>query len=251
MGRSMSARVRMLLLAALCAGATGAVAQEQTSRIPVGTPSQAYDYSGFSNYDHEIRPQAPPFFRETWKSTPGPFEHPVSQANVANPKLELHLYGPSAKEVTYSGDPNLANDPPHLWTGLCTNVCAAALRDKDNYVDLSGFGKIRWYVKVSGLHLLHPIIKLANGDWLLGEHADANQYDILVSEFTLSESRWIKFDPDRVVTVGRWLDKVDLTKVDEVGFTDLMPGSGHGFGGYSDVGWIEVYGKAVPRAGAR
>jgi hypothetical protein len=43
---------------------------------------------------------------------------------------------------------------------------------------------------------------------------------------------------------------MDLSKVDEIGFTDLMPGSGHGDGGYSDLGWIEVYGKPVPRSGA-
>ena len=39
----------------------------------------------------------------------------------------------------------------------------------------------------------------------------------------------------------------DLTKVDEVGFVDLMPGSGHGAGGWADVGKFEVYGKPVPR----
>jgi hypothetical protein len=122
-----------------------------------------------------------------------------------------------------------------------------ALRDKNNYVDLSGFGKIRWLVKVSGLHRIHPIIKLTDGTWLLGEHADENVFDLLQSEFTLSEWRWIKLDVDRLVTLGRWLEKVDLSKVDEIGFTDLMPGSGHGDGGYSDMGWIEVYGKPVPR----
>jgi hypothetical protein len=40
---------------------------------------------------------------------------------------------------------------------------------------------------------------------------------------------------------------VDLSKVDEVGFIDLTPGSGHGFGGYSSLGFIEVYGRAVAR----
>jgi hypothetical protein len=35
--------------------------------------------------------------------------------------------------------------------------------------------------------------------------------------------------------------------VDEVGFVDLMPSSGHGTGGYIQLGQIEVYGKAVPR----
>jgi hypothetical protein len=46
------------------------------------------------------------------------------------------------------------------------------------------------------------------------------------------------------------LDKVDLSKVDAVGFADLSPGSGHGSGGYSDVAWIEVYGKPVKREAA-
>jgi len=41
--------------------------------------------------------------------------------------------------------------------------------------------------------------------------------------------------------------KPDLSKVDEVGFTDLMPGSGHGPGGWSDVAFIEVYGRPVKR----
>ena len=46
----------------------------------------------------------------------------------------------------------------------------------------------------------------------------------------------------------RWrIDHPDLSKVDEVGFADLMPGSGHGPGGYVNVGRIEVYGKPVKR----
>ena len=48
---------------------------------------------------------------------------------------------------------------------------------------------------------------------------------------------------------GKWVDHPDLSKVDEIGFTDLMAGSGHGPGGWSDVGRIEVYGKPVKRDG--
>ena len=61
--------------------------------------------------------------------------------------------------------------------------------------------------------------------------------------------RWLKLDIAKVQTKGVLLDKVDLSRVDEIGFVDLTPGSGHGLGGFSDVGWMEVYGKAVPRAG--
>jgi len=59
----------------------------------------------------------------------------------------------------------------------------------------------------------------------------------------------------RVVTMGLqpapfneiWVPNVDLSRVDEVGFVDLMPGSGHGTGGYIHVSQFQVYGKAVPR----
>ena len=46
---------------------------------------------------------------------------------------------------------------------------------------------------------------------------------------------------------GIWVNNRDLSKVDEVGFADLMPGSGHGTGGYIHLCPIEVFGKAVPR----
>ena len=43
------------------------------------------------------------------------------------------------------------------------------------------------------------------------------------------------------------VEEPDLSRVDEIGFTDLMPGSGHGPGGWSDVAWIEVHCKPVKR----
>jgi len=195
-----------------------------------------------------LAPASPLFFRHDWTVTPK--QHPVTQADLANQALELRLYGGKQILTASQGAASMAGGaPPHVWTGLCEQPCAAALRDRRNFVDLSGLGKIRWDVKVSGPHRIHPIIKLADGTWLLGDHDDSNQLDFHPSEFTLAESRWIKLDIDKVYTRGNWLDRsaVDLTKVDEVGFTDLMPGSGHGDGGSMDMGWIEVYGKPVPR----
>ncbi len=50
-----------------------------------------------------------------------------------------------------------------------------------------------------------------------------------------------------VVTRGdKWVQP-DLSKVDEVGFTDLYPGSGHGWGGFVNVAGIEVYRTPVKR----
>jgi hypothetical protein len=44
-----------------------------------------------------------------------------------------------------------------------------------------------------------------------------------------------------------WVPDVDLSRVDEIGFADLMPASGHGTGGYIHVSVFQVYGRAVPR----
>jgi hypothetical protein len=232
------------LLGTLGITATAVAAVQNTPVVPA-TAAELADYN---RINHEVRTESPLLFHEDWKRNPGPVELPVTQANVSNPNLELKLYGPSGKDILFNGGAGVPSNPPHLWTGMCEHLCAAALRDRINYVDLRDFGKINWYIKVSGLHRVHPIIKLADGTWLLGERGDGDVFDFHAVEFTLSELRWIKLDIDRVVTVGRLLDKVDLSRVDEIGFTDLMPGSGHGDGGYSDMGWIEVHGRAVPRA---
>ena len=134
---------------------------------------------------------------------------------------------------------------------VCESTCALALRHKTSYADLTGTAKIRWLTKVSGFHQIRPIVKLADGTWLVGDHVDQYNYDWHESEFYVSEvTRWLKLDIDKVHTRGTWVEKPDLSKVDEIGFTDLMAGSGHGQGGWSDVAWIEVYGKAVRRDAA-
>ncbi len=61
------------------------------------------------------------------------------------------------------------------------------------------------------------------------------------------ERAGLRLDIGGLVTKGNFVEKPDLTRVDEVGFVDLMPGSGHGPGGWSDVAAIEVYGKPVKR----
>jgi hypothetical protein len=194
---------------------------------------------------------APLFFREDWKPVAGlPVEHPVTQAAIGNPNLELKLYGVSGKDIQENGTPQDLNNPIHVWTGLCEGPCALAFRDKNNYVDLRDRAKIRWYIKVSGFHQVRPLIKLADGTWLVGDHADGTVSEYHAYEFAISDVRWIKLDINKVYTRGNLLDSVDLSKVDEIGFADLIPGSGHGDGGYVDVGWVEVYGKPVKRDGA-
>jgi hypothetical protein len=46
------------------------------------------------------------------------------------------------------------------------------------------------------------------------------------------------------------VERPDLSKVDEIGFGDLIPGSGHGAGGWSDVAQFDVFATSVARTGS-
>src|SRR5262245_39829767 len=74
-------------------------------------------------------PARPPLFlREVWKQTPAGGEHPVTQESIANPNLELKLYGTTAKEVQLTGSADNESNPTHVWTGMCSTPCAVAFR---------------------------------------------------------------------------------------------------------------------------
>jgi hypothetical protein len=99
-------------------------------------------------------PGAPPpplFFKETWRITGAPHAIATGEVVVTDPNLELKMYGPSAtaadpdKRIWISGPPG----PVNIWTGMCTTPFAATLRDKDNYVDLTGLAKVRWTTRAS------------------------------------------------------------------------------------------------------
>ena len=195
----------------------------------------------------------PLFFSEGWQAlkTP-PDDHgawPASQSAVASPNLELSLHGTSAKEIVLVSVRGSADVYPlNLWTGTTNSPSAATLRDRERFVDLSGpLAKIRWVVRTSGFHQIRPVVKLADGTWLAGDATTGPSVDFNVADVSIADVRWLKLDIDRVVTVGNWVEKPNLSRVDEVGFVDLMPGSGHGAGGYVNVGRIEVYGKPVAR----
>ncbi len=220
---------------------------------PAQTPAAAQNQERrFIPEDH--RP--PLFFREDWKAPHPPKGEnnvPVTQDLVSNPNLELRLYGPGGKDVQVSQHESPKDDPTYIWTGLCEGNWVVALKDKNSFVDLSGpVAKIRWRVKEAGFHLLRPVVKLADGTWLAGDHTEGFTMDWYETEFPLANMRWRKLDITHAVEAadGKWVDNPDLSKVDEVGFTDLSVGSGHGAGGATSLDWIEVYGNPVPRAAA-
>lgn len=183
------------------------------------------------------------------------------QENVADQNVEMKLYGAAAKEVLTTGAPGSDLAPYGVWSGTATGPFAYTFKNKNSYVDLTGLASIRWFTKTSGFHVVRPVVKLANGTMLVGDAAFSSVTKLTVSEFSLANVRWIKLDPEKIVTLNSgpaaanpngdiWAPNPDLSKVDEVGFVDLMPGSGHGTGGWIQLGTIEVYGKPVPRSAA-
>lgn len=269
--------LRILIAVGVAIGASlyGAVAAQQPAPAPqFATPA----------------PVPPLFFREAWRQT-GRMDAStgfqpaggITPSAVTSPSLELKVYDPAASrlrefaknppagsrasdwggiacvqlsgynqtptpEKVVAGQPT---DPPNLWTGVCPTGVAVTLRARNHVVDLTGLARIRWVTRTSGFHVVRPVLKLANGTWLVGDYAEgaasSNSTQFLESEFAVSSIRWLALDIDRVVTRGTWVEKPDLSRVDEVGFADLLPGSGHGWGGFVNVGKVEVYGTPVPR----
>jgi len=217
--------------------------------VSVLSPTATAQEPGRGRGPGAVRVARPPLFlKEEWKQTPAGGEHPVVPLEaLSNPNLELKLYGATSKEIQLTGSAQDENNPIHLWTGGCTTPCAVTLREKNNYGDLTGLARIRWVTKVSGFHQVRPIVKLADGTWLVGDRTDGSTIDWLQSEFSLADVRWLRLDINAVVTKGNLVDKPDLSKVDEIGFVDLVPGSGHGPGGWIDVATFEVFGKPIKR----
>ena len=240
---------RFIPMAILCAAVaqTPALLQAQEP-AQQGAPPAARARAG--RFGESTGPRVPLFLKEEWKTVPGGGEHGVTQEQVGNPNLELKLYGLASSRVQVLGNVNDPSNPPHVWTGLSDAPVIVALRDKNNFADLTGLARIRWVTKVSGLHKIHPAIKLANGTWLVGDYADGSTVDWHESEFSIEQVRWLRIDSNKVLAHGNFVEKPDLSKVDEIGFADLIPGSGHGPGGWADVASIEVYGKSVPRTSA-
>ena len=229
----MSRTSTVVLALAFLASSVSAFAQQPAAGARAGGPARA------------TRP--PLFFKEEWKQNEKGGEHAVGPDAVGNPNLEVKMYGPAAKEFLMSGSAGDDTNPIHLWTGMCTSPCGATLRHKTSLVDLTGLARIKWNTKMSGFHQVRPLIKLADGTFLVGDRADGSVADWLWSEISFADVKWLRVDIAAGVTKGTIVANPDLSKVDEVGFIDLMPSSGHGQGGWSDVAQIEVYGRSVAR----
>jgi len=200
----------------------------------------------------------PLLFREVWQQPP--HEGPLNDENrritpeaLTHSDLSLQLYGTDAHAIQVTQH----NGIPDLWNGFTTSPVALTLRHKDAYLDLSGLSRMRWRTRTENLHVLHPVVKLADGRLLVGSQrfespqrrmigSKAFTGDFVVSEVTFDDQRWFELDPETVV-VKLEVNDPDLSRVDEIGYVDLMPGGGHGTAGCTNVSWIEVYAASHAR----
>ena len=188
----------------------------------------------------QYRPEV--FFREDFKETAA--EIPVTQDHIANSDLKISLYGPGAGVIKKSNHDNPSDDPFYIWSGLCEGNWALTLKHNSKNVDLSKNGKIRWRSKQSGFRQLHLILKLSDGSWLVSDLSDGASLDWRINEFNIADIHWMSLDIDKVLE-KRWIENPDLSKVEEIGWTDLMIGGGSI--ACSRVDWIEVDGFPVIR----
>jgi len=182
------------------------------------------------------------FFREDWKEIPA--ATPVTQKHVVNGDLILGLYGPGSDSLKKSHHDTPADDPYYIWSGLCLGNWAVTLKHSKSFVDLTGYAKIMWRSKQVGLRCLHLVLKLADGTWLVSNQGDCISKDWRITEFNLMDLNWYTLNIKSVIEIKPVKDP-DLSKVDEIGFTDLMTGGGSD--ACSRLDWIEVYGKPIPR----
>jgi hypothetical protein len=178
------------------------------------------------------------FFREDWKEIPA--EIPVSQEHVANPDLILHLYGPAKDVIKKSHHDKPVDDPYYIWSGLCEDNWLVTLEHRDKLIDLTGFAKIRWRAKQAGFRELHIVLKLEDGTWLASKESDGPSKDWRIKEFNIQDLNWYELNIETICETNP-VSNPDLSKVKEIGFTDLMRGGGSN--ACSRVDWIEVYGE--------
>jgi hypothetical protein len=166
----------LLLMAALASALAATSYSTVLAQQAVAPPARA----AAAPAPPRVRPAL--FFREEWKETTDTGDIPVSQQFVANANLELKLYGPGAKGLMITGSAANPQNPTHVWNGMCAANCAMTLRDKSNFVDLTGQAKVRWVTKVSGFQRIHPVVKLADGTFLVGDWADGSTGDWIENE---------------------------------------------------------------------
>jgi hypothetical protein len=194
-----------------------------------------------------MTPRPPLLFSEAWRLPPHTGE-PTDEnmrftpAVVTNPRLEVRLYGQDAAVVRAA----IHEERVDLWNGMAASPVAITIRDRRNFVDLTDAARLRWIVRTNAIHLLHPVVKLADGRLIVGDRGITTHGEFLSVEIAFSGMRWYGLEPARVVVLTEVVNP-DLRRVDEVGVAMLAPGGGHGIAGSANLSAVELFAYPVPR----
>ncbi len=161
---------------------------------------------------------------------------------VTNARLDAKLYGPGAAPVRAAEHEGRVD----LWNGLATSPVAITLRDKRNYLDLTGLARVRSIVRTNAIHTLYPVVKLADGTLAVGSRGITTDGVFLQLEIAFGGEKWFTLDPQKMIVMTE-VTSPDLSKVDEVGLASLAPGGGHGIAGSFNLSTVEVFAKGIPR----
>ncbi len=182
----------------------------------------------------------------------------LTLGSVANPGLDLAWLGDGRNIVVATGQgPRL----PRLYFGLCKGPCGFVLSDRTRRFDLRGRAKIRLTTIVSGFHRVRPVVRLTDSTVLICDQAEGSTADYHTYDISFADCRWLALDPVRGVTLGASWQDANLSRVDAVGYFDVLPGSGEWprpqepvekqppppAGGWIAVSSFELWGKPVPR----
>src|SRR5213593_4107462 len=174
--------MRLLAIVLLVFGAGGAVSSAPQQTAPA------------------VRP--PLLFREDWRLP----KHAGAATDentrftpevVTNERLEAKLYGTGSAPVRAAEHEGRID----LWTGMATSPVAVTLRDKRNYLDLTGLARLRWIVRTNAIHTLYPVVKLADGTLIVGNRGLSTDVEFLQVEVAFGGMKWFKLDPAKVVVL--------------------------------------------------
>jgi hypothetical protein len=193
-------------------------------------------------------------FHEAW--TRDPMAQPITQANLGNQQLVLHVYG----------DPNQIRKSTHplddyTYTGETTTNWAITVSNRDQKLfDATAGGRFRVKTQNTGWRFVHVILKTADGRYFASEEGAGESSVWIETDFILADMHWRNLlmtdtpsngsnrrqpDPKRVPIIPTSKGAPDLTQIEEIGYSDLMEG-----------GWIpatarvaafDFFGKVAPR----